>query len=221
MPDSGYVLLTGFEPFGGDLLNPSALLAERLHGSEIKGVRIASARLPVDLARLPVEIERLLDGPSPRAIVNLGLAAGRTAVAVERVAVNALDFNIPDNAGQQIRDRPILPDGPAAYLSRLPLRQSVERLRARGIPAYISDTAGLYLCNACMYLVLHTLAQRGWDIPAGFIHVPFILEQTAQQEAPRASLPLDMLTLATGILVETALAETQTQPLRQVLSSTE
>ncbi len=206
MPDNSYVLLTGFEPFGGDLLNPSALVAERLNGAEIGGVRIRSVCLPVDLGRLPEEIDRLLDGPSPRAILNLGLAAGRTAVAIERVAVNALDFNIPDNAGQQVRDHPIVSDGPAAYVSRLPLRQSVDRLRARGIPAYISNTAGLYLCNACMYLVLHSLAERGWDIPAGFVHVPYILEQTAQQDTPSPSLPLDMLTQATGVLIETALA---------------
>ncbi len=206
MPDNSYVLLTGFEPFGGDRINPSALVAERLDGAEIGGVRVRSVCLPVDLARLPWEIDRLLDGPLPRAILNLGLAAGRTAVAVERVAVNALDFTIPDNAGQQIRDRPIVPDGPPAYLSRLPVGQSVERLRACQIPAYISNTAGLYLCNACMYLVLHRLAERRWDIPAGFVHVPYIPEQAAQQDAPRASLPLDMLSQATGVLIETALA---------------
>ncbi len=206
------VLLTGFEPFGGELINPSALIADRLHGAEFGGVRVVSTCLPVDIGRLPGEIDRLLDGPAPRAIINLGLAAGRTAVAIERVAVNALDFAIPDNSGQQVRDCPIAPSGPAAYLSRLPLRQSVERLKARRIPAYISDTAGLYLCNACMYLVLHGLAGRAWDVPAGFVHVPYIPEQTAQQDAPRACLPLDMLANATTVLIETALADGRTIP---------
>ncbi len=134
MPDRNVVLLTGFEPFGGDLINPSALIADRLHGAEFGGVRLVSTCLPVDIVRLPGEIDRLLDGPRPRAIINLGLAAGRTAVAIERVAVNALDFGIPDNSGQQVRDCPIVPSDPAAYLSRLPLRQSVERLKARAYP---------------------------------------------------------------------------------------
>ena len=207
MPDRGVVLLTGFEPFGGDLINPSALIADRLHDTEFGGVRVVSTCLPVDISRLPGEIDRLLDGPPPRAIINLGLAAGRTAVAIERVAVNALDFGVPDNSGQQVRDRPIVPSGPAAYLSRLPLRQSVDRLKSRRIPAYISDTAGLYLCNACMYLVLDALAERAWDVPAGFVHVPYIPEQTAQQDAPRASMPLELLTNATAVLIETALAD--------------
>lgn len=206
MPDKPFALVTGFEPFGGDSLNPTALLAERLNGQPMLGVKVRGVVLPVELGRLSGELERHLAGELPLAILSFGLAAGRPAISLERTAVNVLDFRIPDNAGEQVRDQAIVPGGPAAYQSRLPLHEAVRCLREKDIPAYISNTAGLYLCNAWMYLVLHHLAVRGSDIPAGFVHVPYVPEQAALQEEPKPSMSLEMLTQAAYVLLEIVLS---------------
>ncbi len=205
MRDKPLALVTGFEPFGGDSLNPTALLAERLNGQSVRGVEVRGVVLPVELGRLSHELECHLGGALPVAILSFGLAAGRAAISLERTAVNVLDFRIPDNAGTQVRDQEIVVGGPLAYGSRLPLREAVECLRSSGIPAYISDTAGLYLCNAWMYLVLHHLSTHNMDIPAGFVHVPYLPEQAALQDEPRPSMSLEMLTQAACLLLETTI----------------
>lgn len=205
MPAEPYALVTGFEPFAGDPINPSALLAEQLDGQVVAGMRVRGVVLPVELSRLRNELDRLLESDLPSAVLSFGLATGRTAISLERVAVNALDFRIPDNAGEQVRDREIVSGGPAAYTSRLPLRAGVERLRAAGVPAYISNSAGLYLCNAWMYLLLHGLSAVDPGIPGGFVHVPCITEQVVKQEDPEPSVSLELLTQAACLLLETVL----------------
>lgn len=205
MPAEAHVLVTGFEPFAEDPINPSALLAEQLDGQVVAGMRVRGVVLPVEFGRLRKELGRLLESDLPSAVLSFGLARGRTAISLERIAVNALDFRIPDNAGEQVRDREIVPEGPAAYTSRLPLRVGMERLRAAGVPAYISNSAGLYLCNAWMYLLLHGLSAADADIPAGFVHVPCLPEQAAKQEDPEPSVSLELLIRAAFLLLETVL----------------
>jgi len=166
------ILLTGFEPFGGYKHNPSAEVAEALHRRSVGDVAIYGAILPVHHARAAALVNQLVRDVAPRAIVHLGLAGGRARLALERVAVNVMDFEIADNAGYRAAGEPCVAGGPAAYSSTLPLEAIQEALGAEGVPAYLSSSAGTYLCNQTFYTTRHLLESRGLRTPAGFIHVP-------------------------------------------------
>lgn len=170
------ILLTGFEPFGGFARNPSALIVEALDGRTIAGVRILGRILPVDLAGLDAALGKALAGATPKAVIALGLAASEPVIRLERVALNVADFSIPDNTGALSRNAPLDPTGPDARLSRLPLEAILDRLLEAGIPARLSETAGLYLCNAAMYGLLGRVAA---PTPCGFIHLPPLPDQVA------------------------------------------
>jgi pyroglutamyl-peptidase len=166
------ILLTGFEPFGAYKDNPSVEVAEALHGRTVGDVAVHSAILPVHHARAAGLVAQLVRDVAPRAIVHLGLAGGRARLALERVAVNVMDFEIADNAGYRATGEPCVAGGPAAYFSTLPLETMHEALGAAGVPAYLSSSAGTYLCNQTFYTTRHLLASRGLHTPAGFIHLP-------------------------------------------------
>jgi len=166
------ILLTGFEPFGGYKHNPSAEVAEALHRRSVGDVAIYGAILPVHHARAAALVNQLVRDVAPRAIVHLGLAGGRARLALERVAVNVMDFEIADNAGYRAAGEPCVAGGPAAYFSTLPLEAIQEALGAEGVPAYLSSSAGTYLCNQTFYTTRHLLESRGLRTPAGFIHLP-------------------------------------------------
>jgi pyroglutamyl-peptidase len=166
------ILLTGFEPFGGYKHNPSAEVAEALHRRTVGDVAIYGAILPVHHARAAALVNQLVRDVAPRAIVHLGLAGGRARLALERVAVNVMDFEIADNAGYRAAGEPCVAGGPAAYSSTLPLEAIQEALGAEGVPAYLSSSAGTYLCNQTFYTTRHLLESRGLRTPAGFIHLP-------------------------------------------------
>jgi pyroglutamyl-peptidase len=186
------ILLTGFEPFGTYKDNPSADVAEALDGRMVGGRTVRSAILPVHHARAALVVARLIDEVAPSAIVHLGLAGGRARLALERVAVNVMDFEIADNAGYRACGEPCAPDGPAAYFSTLPLDAMLEALAAAGIPAYLSSTAGTYLCNQTFYTTRHLLEGRGAATPAGFIHLPLspAMVAAAGLEQPSMDVPL-------------------------------
>lgn len=176
------ILLTGFEPFGEHRINPSAAIAAALDGELCGGACIRSATLPVDSARLGAALREALAATRPALVLALGLAAGRAALNVERIAVNVRDFAIADNAGTQVVGEPVVPGGPAAYLATVPVRQMVVAMRAVGVPACLSDTAGTYLCNQALYMLCHLAAtwQEAGPAPqCGFIHVPCLPEQVA------------------------------------------
>jgi pyroglutamyl-peptidase len=167
------ILLTGFEPFGGDSSNPSNEIATALHGHEFESYRVKSAVLSVDGARAPKQLIKRLDALQPVAVIMLGLARGRVQIALERVAVNLLDYRIPDNAGRVHHGQPIAADGPDAYFSTLPTARILEIWREGNQPGYASNTAGLYLCNQVFYTARHHLETHGKKhVPAGFIHLP-------------------------------------------------
>lgn len=166
------ILLTGFEPFGTYAENPSADVAKALDGRTVGAGVARSAVLPVDHARAAVRVAELVDELAPEAIVHLGLAGARARIALERVAVNVMDFEIADNAGYRAAGEPCVAGGPAAYFSTLPLGPILEALTADGVPAYVSASAGTYLCNQIFYTTRHLLEARGARTPAGFIHLP-------------------------------------------------
>ena len=127
---------------------------------------------------------KALEEAHPAAVLCLGEATRRPAISIERVAVNLLDFRIPDNAGAQITDQPIREDGPAAYFSTLPVRALLNALHGSKLPAELSLTAGSYLCNQIFYTLMHALAAQGSKVTAGFIHLPALPEQAAKMEPP-------------------------------------
>lgn len=158
------LIVTGFEPFGGSETNASWEAVQRLEGVEKR-------LLPVSFARAKDEINALV-AEAPDAIICVGEAGGRSAISVERVAVNCLDARIPDNDGAQPIDQQIVANGPAAYFATLPTRGIVARLQDAGISAELSYTAGTYVCNCAFYALMDAIARSGKPILGGFIHVP-------------------------------------------------
>jgi pyroglutamyl-peptidase len=191
------ILVTGFEPFNKSSLNPSKMVAEALAAEGIPGISINTAILPVDVQRGPETLIQAVEAVQPEAILCLGQASRRAVISIERVAVNLLDFRIPDNGGNQINDQPVVPGAPAAYFTTIPVREIYETLKEMGIPVELSLSAGAYLCNQVIYVLLHHLQSQGMSILAGFIHLPNLPEQSAQRSSPTPSMSLK--TMVDGI----------------------
>jgi pyroglutamyl-peptidase len=155
------IVVTGFEPFGTHPDNPSRHLAKAIDGRRLGAHDVRGVVLPVHHLEAALIVDRLLVEPAPAAVVHLGLAEGRARIGLERVAINVMDYPLPDNAGHTAIDEPCVPGGPPAYFSTLPLRAILDALTAEGIPAYLSGSAGTYLCNQTMYTTLHAIARRG------------------------------------------------------------
>ena len=198
------VLVTGFEAFGGHAANPSLDVAKALDGRVVGEAVVRSAILPVHHAEAVPQVSRLLDEANPLAVVHLGLAGGRARIALERVAVNVMDFDTPDDAGYRARGEPCVPGGPVAYFATLPLAAILAALLAEGIPAYVSNTAGTYLCNQTLYGTLHLLEQRGHPARAGFIHLPLLPAMVAasglEQPSMDAGLMVRAVEIALGVV---------------------
>lgn len=187
------VLVTGFEAFGGASVNPSAEVATRLDGRHVGGWRVRAAVLPVHHVGAASAVQALLRSHDPVAIVHLGLAAERAQIALERVAINVMDYAIPDNEGFQARDEPCVPGGPAAYFSTLPLRAMLDAMRGAGVPGYLSTTAGTYLCNFVMYTTLHALAAHPAPPRAGFVHLPLLPSMVADGDPDQPSMDFGLM----------------------------
>ena len=198
------LLITGFEPFGGNGFNPSWEAVRALQAPE--GVEIRKLRLPVVYQKAPALLIEAMREWVPDAVLCVGLAEGRSEVTPERVAVNMMEETIPDNEGFFPHGDPIAPESPAAYLSNLPVPRIVENLRAAGIPARISYSAGVYVCNNLMYGLLQAIAEEPVfrDVKGGFIHVPATKEMGLPADVP--VLPLQTLVEALRIAVETVAA---------------
>jgi pyroglutamyl-peptidase len=201
------VLVTGFEAFGGHAANPSLEVAKTLDGRAVGEAVVRSAILPVHHAEAAPQVSRLLDETDPLAVVHLGLAGGRARIALERVAVNVMDYDTPDNAGYRARGEPCVAGGPAAYFATLPVAAIVAALIAEGIPAYVSNTAGTYLCNHTMYGTLHRLAERRHPARAGFIHLPLLPAMVAaaglEQPSMDTGLMVRAVEIALGVVTRT------------------
>ena len=172
------ILLSAFEPFGGDRVNPSLLIARHLDGETIAGARVVAVELPCVFHRALSALDEALARTRPVLAVALGLAAGREGLSIERVAINVDDARIPDNAGAQPVDEPIAPGGPAAWFSTLPIKAMAAELSAAGVPVSVSQTAGTFVCNHVFYGLQQRLAGTG--VRSGFIHVPLLPEQAAR-----------------------------------------
>lgn len=183
------ILVTGFEPFGGEAVNPAWEAVKRLPDA-IAGAEIVKLEIPTVFSRCGGAVEEGIRACRPDAVLCVGQAGGRACVSVERVAINLAEAGIPDNAGEQPVDRPLQPGGPAAYFATVPVKAMVRSVRDHGIPCQLSYSAGTYVCNCVMYQTLHLAATRYPNIRAGFIHVPFATEQAVGKagNVPSASL---------------------------------
>lgn len=173
------VLLTGFDPFGGASLNPSWLAVRALHGERLVDHAVVAAQLPTVFGESLRRLSALLDEHRPALVICVGQAGGRGAISLERVAINVDDAPIADNAGGRPIDTPVLPGAPAAYFTGLPIKAMLAELRAAGIAAEVSQTAGTFVCNHVFYGLMRTLATRRTlrHTRGGFVHVPWSPEQ--------------------------------------------
>jgi len=182
------VLVTGFEPFGGEAVNPS-WEAAALVSSTVAGTRLERVLVPTTYEGSIETVTAAIDRYQPTAVLMVGQAGGRTELSIERIAINLDDAQAPDNAGVVREGTAIVADGPCAYMASLPLREMTARLHEAGVPAAISNTAGLFVCNHLFYGVLHYLAVQQLNITAGFVHVPFLPQQvTSRPGTPSMSL---------------------------------
>ena len=176
---AGTILLTGFEPYGGRGLNPAHETMRALDGRVIEDLTVAGHSLPVSLKELKVRLPALIEEVRPAIVVSLGLWPGEATIRLERVGVNVVDYEIPDNDGILIHDDSVSSNAQAGRFATLPLRAIETALLKEGIPARISPSAGTFLCNACLFTLLDYLAANASRVPAGFIHVPYVPEQVA------------------------------------------
>lgn len=186
------VLVTGFQPFGGETVNPSLEAVKQLKGLTVDGYEVITGEIPVVRFEATKAIVELIEQYEPEIVINVGQAGGRQEISVERVGINMDDYRLADNAGNAPVDEPIAEDGPAAYFATLPIKAMVKAMVAEGIPASVSNTAGTYLCNHVCYAVPHYIAANSLPTRSCFIHIPFLPEQVAGKPG-RPSMALETI----------------------------
>lgn len=196
------ILLTGFEPFGGEAVNPSQGVALALAGATIAGHEVVADILPCEFGRAMQAMSAAIERHRPALVLALGQAAGRVDLSLERVAINVDDARIADNAGASPVDTPVVADAPAAYFSTLPIKAMAAALRGAGIPASVSQSAGTFVCNHVFYALQHRLAKSA--VRSGFMHLPLLPEQAATQPG-LANLPLATMVAGVRLALATAL----------------
>ncbi|MFH8571907.1 pyroglutamyl-peptidase I [Streptomyces sp. NPDC017993] len=196
------VLLTGFEPFDGESTNPSWQAVRAAAAEPPAGLEIVAAELPCVYGAARVALRDAIEEARPEIVVCVGQAGGRPDITVERLAVNVDDARIPDVSGARPVDEVIVPGGPAAYFSTLPIKACVAAVRAAGLPASVSNTAGTFVCNHVFYGLAHLIATELPDIRGGFVHVPFAPEQVLDRGRP--SLPVASVAQALREIAATA-----------------
>ena len=191
------IIVTGFDPFGGEKINPSIECVKAL--PEVEGVELIRLELPTVFKESAKRLNEVINDVKPDAVLSVGQAGGRAGITMERIAINVDDARIPDNISQQPIDEAIQLDGEAAYFTTLPIKRIVKAIREAGIPAEVSNSAGTFVCNHIMYQALFAATKADKPFKAGFMHIPFIPEQTTD----KPSLPLEESTKALQIAIET------------------
>ena len=174
------ILVTGFDPFGGDKINPAIEAVKRLP-AEINGAEIIKLEIPTVFNKSAEVVKKAIEKENPDYVLNVGQAGGRFGLTPERVAININDGRIPDNEGYQLLGEPIHEDGETAYFTQLPIKAEAKAIRDAGLPASVSNTAGTYVCNHIMYQVQYMRDKEFPKIKAGFIHIPFLPEQVVNR----------------------------------------
>ena len=191
------IIVTGFDPFGGEKINPSIECVKAL--PDIEGVELIRLELPTVFKESAQRLNEVINDVKPDAVLSVGQSGGRAGITMERIAINVDDARIPDNISQQPIDETIQTKGAAAYFSTLPIKRIVKAIREAGISAEVSNSAGTFVCNHIMYQALFAATKADKPFKAGFMHIPFIPEQTTD----KPSLPLEESTKALQIAIET------------------
>ncbi|CEM61043.1 pyroglutamyl-peptidase I [Treponema phagedenis] len=199
------ILVTGFDPFGGERINPAIESVKKLPDT-ILGADIIKLEIPTVIGKSLDKIKEAVKKESPDVVLSIGQAGGRSDITVERVGINIDDCRIKDNEGNQPIDTPVVKDGPAAYFVTIPIKAIVEKLRTKGIPASVSNSAGTFICNHVCYGVAHLAASSKKPMKSGFIHIPFLPEQVTDKPPLTPSMALDTIvhgiTLAIEAIIE-------------------
>lgn len=174
------ILVTGFDPFGDDVINPAIEAVKRLPDT-IDGAEIIKLEIPTVFYKSADVVKKAIEKEQPDYVLNIGQAGGRYELTPERVAINLDDARIADNEGQQPIDKEIKEDGDAAYFSQLPIKAMVDYMKKENIPASVSNTAGTFVCNHIMYQTLYLAMTEFPNIKAGFMHIPFLPEQVIER----------------------------------------
>ncbi|EEB35436.1 pyroglutamyl-peptidase I [Anaerococcus hydrogenalis DSM 7454] len=194
------ILLTGFDPFGEDKINPSIELVKKVEG-KISNAEIFKLEIPTVFKKSGKILEENIRKIRPDVILCIGQAGGRSSITVERIAINIDDARISDNLGEKPIDKKIRDDGDNAYFSNLPIKKIVEEIKKENIPAEVSNSAGTFVCNHLMYESLY-LAKKYKNIRAGFIHIPYLPEQVINK-ANTPSMDLENSLKAINIAIKT------------------
>jgi pyroglutamyl-peptidase len=185
------ILITGFDPFGGEPVNPALEAVKLLNRKEITGYEVFTREIPTVFGKAIDCLIESINEMNPDIVICVGQAGGRSTITPERVAINVDDAKITDNENHQPIDAEIVSGGPAAYFSKLPIKAMVKKMNENGIPAAVSNTAGTFVCNHIFYGLMHYLEASGKDIRGGFIHIPFLPEQIIRNPGhPSMSLEL-------------------------------
>ena len=198
------VLVTGFDPFGGEKLNP-ALEAIKSLPSEIQGAEVRWLEVPTVFYKSAKILEEEIRIYQPDIVLCIGQAGGRKGLTPERVAINQDDARIQDNEGNQPIDRPIQLDGASAYFSSLPIKAMVQAIKKEGLPASVSNTAGTFVCNHLMYQALYLVEKKFPHVKAGFMHIPYMMEQVVNRPTTPAMSLVDIrrgIEAAIGAIIE-------------------
>jgi pyroglutamyl-peptidase I len=174
------ILVTGFDPFGGEPINPAIESVKRLPDN-IAGAEIIKLEIPTVRKKSLEKIEKAINEHNPDVILSIGQAGGRFDISIERVGINLDDFRIPDNEGNQIIDEPVFPDGENSYFVKLPVKSMVQNVQKNNIPASVSYTAGTFVCNHVLYGVMYLIEKKYKGKKSGFIHIPFLPQQVVDK----------------------------------------
>ena len=189
------ILVTGFDPFGGEPINPAIESVKKLPDN-IAGAKIIKLEIPTVRKKSLEKIEKAINEHNPDVILSIGQAGGRFDISIERVGINLDDFRIPDNEGNQIIDEPIFPDGENSYFVKLPVKAMVQNVQKNNIPASVSYTAGTFVCNHVLYGVLYLIEKKYKGKKSGFIHIPFL----PQQVIDKRNMPsMELNTIVKGL----------------------
>ena len=206
------ILVTGFDPFGGEPINPAIESVKRLPDN-IAGAEIIKLEIPTVRKKSLEKIEKAINEHNPDVILSIGQAGGRFDISIERVGINLDDFRIPDNEGNQIIDEPIFPDGENSYFVKLPVKAMVQNVQKNNIPASVSYTAGTFVCNHVLYGVLYLIEKKYKGKKSGFIHIPFL----PQHVVDKRNMPsMELNTIVKGLTAAIEAIVKNNEDIREV-----
>ncbi len=207
------ILVTGFDPFGGEPVNPAFEVLKFLEGKTLAGHLVVTQEVPTVRFRSIETLQQAIARVNPAVVIAVGQAGGRLEITPERVAINQDDFRIPDNEGNRPVDEPIVEGAPVAYFTRLPVKAMVAAMKEAGIPASVSNTAGTFVCNHIFYGLMHLLAGEDNVRRGGFIHIPYMTEQAARL-GNQPGMAIE--TIAKGLEIAVAVAAKLEKDIRAV-----